>query len=369
MSDAIDMDAISPYLRTCAQSGASDLHLKAESQPKVRISGRLVPLDAPILTGPELERMIFGVMPASAQETLRRTGAADFAISADGIGRFRGNAYRAKGNLALVLRKVIDVPPGLTSLGVPPMVARLALEPRGLVLVTGPTGSGKTTTLSAMVDLINSQREVHILTLEDPIEVLHGDKRASVSQRELGTDTDSFSSALRAAMREDPDVILIGEMRDPETVSAALSAAETGHLVMSTMHTTDSVETINRIIDFFPPHQQQQTRAILAQSLRGVICQRLLLRQDGQGRVPAMEIMVNSVRIAEAITDPEKTYTIADIVAESGFDGMQSFDGHLLRLVLDDVVNVDEAKSSATSRPDFVLSLRQAGLDPAMVGV
>jgi len=242
------------------------------------------------------------------------------------------------------------------------VLANLALEPRGLVLVTGPTGSGKTTTLAGMVDHINSNREVHVVTIEDPIEVLHFDKLAMINQREVRVDTDDFSVALRAAMRQDPDVILVGEMRDAETVKAALAAAETGHFVMSTLHTTDAEETVNRIIDFFPPHEQKQVRLGLAGSLRGVICQRLVPRADGEGRCVAMEILINTGRIAEAISDSDKTSTITQLVGEGAFYGMQTFDQHLVSLIRDGVVTLEAAMSASSHPHDLTVELRRLGL-------
>ncbi|MFN2589313.1 MAG: type IV pilus twitching motility protein PilT [Actinomycetota bacterium] len=233
--------------------------------------------------------------------------------------------------------------------------------PRGLVLVTGPTGSGKTTTLAAMVDHINSTRPCHILTIEDPIEVLHPDRVATVNQRELGVDTESYIDAMRAAMREDPDVILIGEMRDTETVGAALAAAETGHLVLSTLHTTDAVETVNRVIDFFPRSHQHQVRVSLASVLKGLLCQRLVARVAG-GMVPAVEVMVTNGRIMDRIVDPNVTAEIHDIIQQGASYGMQTFDQALLRLVRDGVVTIEDAKTAATKAHDFELMLQQAGL-------
>jgi twitching motility protein PilT len=265
------------------------------------------------------------------------------------------------------MRLVGDKPMSLAALGLPDVIHRLALEPRGLVLVTGPTGSGKTTTLAAMVDAINEARAVHVLTLEDPIEVVHHDKMASVNQREMGTDTLDWAIALRAAMRQDPDVILIGEMRDAETVKAALSAAETGHFVMSTLHTTDAKETVNRIIDFFPPHEQKQVRLAMAASLKGIVCQRLMPKANGQGRAVVMEIAVNTPRLAEAIADPDRTDTIDDIVAGGGFSGMQTFDQHLLTMVLDGTVSINDAKLTSSRAHDFSVMMKRAGIDPLLV--
>ncbi len=242
------------------------------------------------------------------------------------------------------------------------LVDELIHKPHGIILVTGPTGSGKTTTLAGMVDKINTEREVHLVTVEDPIEVLHEDKLAMINQREVRVDTENFGVALRAAMRQDPDVILIGEMRDQETVHAALSAAETGHFVMSTLHTQDAKETINRIIDFFPPHEQKQIRLSLAGALRGIVCQRLVPRADGSGRALAMEVCVNTGRIADAIADPDKTSTIGDLIKEGGFYGMQSFDMHLVELIRDGVVGLHDGMAVASNPHDLTVELRRLGL-------
>jgi len=251
--------------------------------------------------------------------------------------------------------------PTFDELGLPPAVKDLADLPRGLILVTGPTGSGKTTTLACMIEHINTTKPCHILTIEEPIEVVHSDKVATINQREIGMDTESYAKAMRSAVRQDPDVILIGEMRDPDTVFAALAAGETGHLVLSTLHTTDAVETVNRIVDFFPPYQQHQVRVTLASVLRGIMCQRLVPRKDG-GRVPAIEVMVNNGRIADRIVDSRRTPEITDIIAEGGFYGMQTFDQHLLQLVKDDVVSVEDAMIASSKPHDFTLMLEQAGI-------
>ncbi|GAA1156744.1 PilT/PilU family type 4a pilus ATPase [Nocardioides aquiterrae] len=358
---------IAPFLHAVVVNHGSDLHLKVGSPPRVRISGSLVPLEVEPLTAAGVEALVRETMPADVEATFDNTNEADYALSVPGIGRFRVNAFRSRGAVGCVLRLVGDEPQPLAALGMPDVIRRLALEPRGLVLVTGPTGSGKTTTLAAMVDAVNETRPVHILTIEDPIEVIHRDKVASVNQRELGTDTADWGVALRAAMRQDPDVILIGEMRDADTVRAALSAAETGHFVMSTLHTTDAKETVNRVIDFFPPFEQKQVRLALAASLRGIVCQRLVPRADGTGRVVAMEVAVNTPRLAEAIADPERTDTVPDIVADGGYSGMQTFDQHLVRLVLDGIVSVPDAKIVSSNTHDFGVMLKRAGVDPALV--
>jgi twitching motility protein PilT len=287
---------------------------------------------------------------------------ADFAYSVPGLGRFRANAFRQRGSVALVFRLVRTSAASFGQLGVPDVVGRLALEHRGLVLVTGPTGSGKTTTLAAMIDHINTTRECHIITIEDPIEVLHSDKKAIISQREVRSDTLDFTAALRGAMRQDPDVIMVGEMRDIETVRAALSAAETGHLVLATLHTVDAQDTINRIIDFFTPHEQSQVRATLSQTLRGIISQRLVRRGDGSGRTLAAEIMVNHGRIAEAIVDPSSQPPILDLITDGEYYKMQTFDQHLFQLVQEQTVTVDDAVAIATRPHDLLVSLRNAGV-------
>jgi twitching motility protein PilT len=353
---------LEPYLRALVELLGSDLHCKVGSPPRVRIDGSLRKLQAPVLTAADTEQMLREVLRADLQEQFARTNEVDFAYSLAGVGRFRVNAFRSRGTVGLVLRRVAVGAIALEDLGLPPAVGQLALEPRGLVLVTGPTGSGKTTTLAAMIDRINTSREVHVVTIEDPIEVLHEDKLSMINQREVGIDTGGFSPALRAAMRQDPDVILVGEMRDEETVRAALSAAETGHFVMSTLHTTDAQETINRIVDFFPPHEQQQVRVALAGVLRGIVAQRLVPRADGLGRCCIAEVCVATGRIGEAIIDPSKTNTITELISQGGYYGMQTFDQHLVALVRDGVVTV-EAASAVASRPhDLSVELRRLGL-------
>ncbi|HSP38288.1 MAG TPA: PilT/PilU family type 4a pilus ATPase [Frankiaceae bacterium] len=351
-----------PFLRALVECGGSDLHCKVGSPPRVRIDGRLRKLQTRDLAAADTEAMVREVLRDDLVEEFERTNEADFAYSIRGVGRFRVNAFRARGAAGLVFRRVSVGAIPLEELGLPTVLGTLALEPRGLVLVTGPTGSGKTTTLAGMVDHVNSNREVHIVTIEDPIEVLHFDKIAMVNQREVRVDTEDFTTALRAAMRQDPDVILVGEMRDAETVKAALAASETGHFVMSTLHTTDAAETINRIIDFFPPHEQKQVRLSLAAALRGIICQRLVPRADGEGRCVAMEIAVNTGRIADAIADPDKTGSIQQLVSEGGFYGMQTFDQHLVSLIRDGVVTMEAAMEASTSPHDLTVELRRLGL-------
>jgi twitching motility protein PilT len=296
----------------------------------VRVRGRLSAIEgAPTLTPTDTREIIYSILSNDQRQRLETNLQIDFAYSIPGRARFRVNAYFQRAALGAAFRLIpFEISP-LEQLGLPPAVAEFAKKPRGIVLVTGPTGSGKTTTLAGMIDHINSNKEVHVVTIEDPIEVLHFDKLAMVNQREVRVDTEDFVTAMRAAMRQDPDVILVGEMRDHETVKAGLAAAETGHFVMSTLHTTDAAETINRIIDFFPPHEQKQVRLALAASLRGIICQRLVPRADGEGRCVVMEIAVNTGRIADAIADADKTSTIPALIADGTYYGMQTFDQHL----------------------------------------
>jgi twitching motility protein PilT len=354
----LDLTAL---LQKLAESYGSDLHLTVGSPPVMRVDGELHRLEGKPLTPEDTRLIADAITPTDRRERLEQRKEADFAHSLAGVGRFRVNVFHQRGSVALVLRRVRVGSASYEELALPGVVGQLADAPRGLVLVTGPTGSGKTTTLAAMIDQINATKRVHILTVEDPIEVLHRHRQASVSQREVGVDTDSYVDAMRAAMRQDPDVILIGEMRDSETVAAALAAAETGHFVLSTLHTTDSVETINRVVDFFPPFQQHQVRVTLASVLRGVVCQRLV-RKLGGGRIPIIEVMVNNGRIAERILDSTRTHEIAAIVAEGEFYGMQTFDQSLLSHIRKNLVSIDDAMESATSPHDLSLMLEQAGV-------
>ena len=354
--------SVIPFLHALASTGGSDLHIKVGSAPRIRVDGRLRKLQVPPLTPADTRNMVAQVLPEDMVATFRNTHEADFAFSLSGVGRFRVNAYVARGTESLVFRRVAAGATPMGELGLPPVIGDLSLEPRGLVLVTGPTGSGKTTTLASMVDLINTHREVNIITIEDPIEVLHPDKKAIISQREVRSDTLDFNSALRGAMRQDPDVIMVGEMRDIETVRAALSAAETGHLVLATLHTVDAQDTINRIIDFFTPHEQSQVRATLSQTLQGIVSQRLVRKKDGTGRALVAEIMVNHGRIAEAIVEPSSQPPITDLIAEGEYYKMQTFDQHLFELVRDGVVSLDDAVAISSRPHDLQVSLRNAGV-------
>lgn len=352
---------LTSLLRTLADNDGSDLHLKVGAPPIMRIDGELRRTDQPRLKPEDTERLAESIMPPERRSQLIGQKEADFALTVPGVGRFRVNVFRQRGATSIVLRRVRIGSPSFEELGLPPIASTLADAARGLILVCGPTGAGKTTTLAAMVEHINDTRPCHIVMLEDPIEVVHLDRMATVNQREIGVDTDNFAVAMRAVVRQDPDVILVGEMRDQETVQAALAAAETGHLVLSTLHTLDAVETVNRIVDFFPPWQHHQIRVTLASVLVGALCQRLVPCVDG-GRRPAVEVMVVNGRVADRIVDQDRTPEINSIIAEGKFYGMQSFDQSLLGLVQDKHVSIEEARLHASNPHDFGLMLEQAGL-------
>jgi len=339
------------------------------SPARLRLNGELRRIGGePAIDGEDMEDLSRSIMRERQWARFEAHFEADFAYSVPSLGRFRVNAFRQRGTVSMVFRHVRPGTQSLADLGLPDSVRRLAEEQRGIVLVTGPTGCGKTTTLAAMIDHINSTRECHIVTVEDPIEVLHRDNLASVSQREVGFDTESFLVALRSALREDPDVILVGEMRDPETVETALTAAETGHLVLSTLHTVDAVETINRIIDFFPPSQQRQARISLAAALRGTICQRLIPTADGRARVPALEIMIVNGRIQQCIVEPVHTSNIADIVAEGDYYGMQTFAQSLVQLLSEGLIDLEGALEAAPNSHDLRIMLQRQGVAQAVLG-
>jgi twitching motility protein PilT len=360
------VQTVNEYLTHLVEAGGSDLHLKSGGPAFVRVDGDLRPITKlPPVSAGDCERMAYEMMDARLREVFETDNEADFAHSIPGVGRFRINAFRQRGSVGVVARRVLPGSPDFASLGLPPAVRKLADEHRGLVLVTGPTGSGKTTTTAAMISHINTTRRCHIVTLEDPIEVMHRDDHAIIDQREVGVDTSDFSSGLKAVSRQDPDVIFIGEMRDLETVTAALQAAETGHFVLSTLHTTDARETVNRIVDMYPKEQQNQARLSLANSLKGIVCQRLVPRATGQGRVAVVEVMVMTTRIYEFVMDPEQLPLIEDAIAEGGYYGMQTFDQHLLQLYADGEVALRDALAAATSPHDFRVALRGAGLATA----
>jgi twitching motility protein PilT len=351
---------INSLLEKAVKNGASDLHIKVGSPPIARIDGNLAPLEGEDrMSKEEVVKIAFSVMTESQRNEFNTEHEIDMSYSVPGLGRFRCNCYYQRGTIGLVLRviplKILD----LEELLMPLITKKVALEPRGLILVTGTTGSGKSTTLASMIDYINANRTVNIITIEDPIEYLHNDKKSIVSQREIGQDALSFAKALRSSLRQDPDVILVGEMRDFETIKTALDAAETGHLVLSTLHTTDTVETINRIISVFPPYQHKQVRAQLASVLKAVISMRLIPKADGSGRVPAVEILVNTATIRSCIEDPEKTKNIHDYIAEGVSQyGMQTFDQSLLSLFKSELITYEEAINIATNPDDFALKLK-----------
>jgi twitching motility protein PilT len=352
---------LNPLLRRAVELGASDVHLKVGLPPILRRDGALGPLEEyPVLSDRDVEAVVevIGRRSPERLQAFRQTGDLDVAYQDEDLPRFRVNAFRQRGHISLALRVIPKNVPTFEALHMPQGVRRLAEEHRGLVLVTGATGSGKTTTLAAMIDHINRSRQQHIVTIEDPIEILHSDHSCIVNQREIGLDTTDFAQALRRALRQDPDVILIGELRDAETAQTALQAAESGHLVLSTMHTVDAAETVGRMVEFFPEGKQQMIRSIIAGVLRGIISQRLLPRIAG-GRVAAVEVMVTNSRIADLIRENQPE-SITDAIEEGAFFDMQSFTQALLDLVVSDDVDQEVAANAATNRHDFLVSLERA---------
>jgi twitching motility protein PilT len=351
---------INDLLKVAAASGASDLHLKVGSYPMMRVNGSLyVASEAKRLERADTEAMAQAMFTPEHLEKFRKTQEVDLAYSVAGLGRFRVNVFQQRGTVGMALRVIPTRIRTVDELGLPPVLKRIASEERGLVLVTGTTGSGKSTTLAAMIDYINSTRSTHIMTVEDPIEYLHRDHHSIVNQREVAVDTKSFSHALRSALRQDPDVILVGEMRDFETVETALLAAETGHLVFSTLHTLDATETVNRIITVFPPHQQRQVRIQLASVLKAAISQRLLPRADGLGRVPAVEVMISTAFIRDAIVDKDKTSMIHQAIAAGTSQyGMQTFDQSIFSLYQQGFVTLEEALRWASNVDEFKLKVQ-----------
>jgi twitching motility protein PilT len=349
---------INLLLQRAADAGASDIHLKAGRPPILRHDGQLAPLDDwPVLREADLEAILEAICAGtpSRLETFRRSGELDTAYSQEKLPRFRINGFRQRGSISFAFRVIPQEIPGFTSLGLPAGVQKLADEQRGLILVTGATGSGKTTTLAAIIDHINRTRTQHIVTIEDPIEIMHEDHQCIINQREVGLDTTSFHEALRRGLRQDPDVILIGELRDAETAETALQAAESGHLVLSTLHTVDAAETLGRMIEFFPAIKQPQIRSILAGVLRGVVSQRLLPKANG-GRIPAVEVMVVNARIQDLVRDG-KTEEIPEAIEEGVFFSMQTFTKALIDLVLAGEVDRDVAANAASNRHDFLIAL------------
>ena len=350
---------IDELLKAVVAKKASDLHLKVGNNPIVRVDGHLEPLDPNLkLSQEDVVSIAFSIMNNQQKQRFKERFEIDLAYSAPGLGRFRVNVYQQRGTVNLVFRAVPTKILTIQELHLPAVIEKMAAETRGMILVTGTTGSGKSTTLASIIDEINRTRTENVITIEDPIEFLHRDRKCLVSQREIGADTESFSVALRSALRQDPDVILVGEMRDFETISTALVAAETGHLVLSTLHTVDATETVNRIISVFPPYQQKQIRLQLAGILKGVISQRLVPRADGQGRVPAVEVMVATQTIKESIIDPEKTRRIHDVIAAGTSQyGMQTFDQSLAALCREKLVSQEEAMRWCSNPDDFALKM------------
>ena len=351
---------LTEILKIALKGGASDIHVKSGLPPMFRVDGALVPLkNGERLMPDDIAKMAFSILNPVQKQRFEEDREVDLAHGIPGLGRFRVNVFQQRGTIGIVFRVIPFGVKTIEELHLPKIVEKIAEEHRGLILVTGTTGSGKSTTLAAMLEYINSQRTSHIMTVEDPIEFLIRDRRSIVNQREIGVDTHSFANALRAALRQDPDVILVGEMRDFETIETALTAAETGHLVMSTLHTLDATETINRIISVFPPYQQKQVRLQLAAILKAVVSQRLVPRSDGKGRVPALEVMISTARIRECIGDKDRTKEIPDAIAK-GFTtyGMQTFDQSLMSHVKSGLITYEEALKHVSNPDDFALRFR-----------
>ncbi len=350
---------LNEILTIAVKAKGSDIHIKSGLPPVVRINGKLHPIpNAQRLAVETVNTMAYGMMNERQKGIFEYQYEVDLAYGVGGLGRFRVSVYRQRGSISMVFRAIPVTVPTLETLNLPPVLKKICAEERGLVLVTGTTGSGKSTTLAAMIDYINERRSCNIITIEDPVEYLHKDKKSIISQREVGLDTLSFSSALRSSLRQDPDVILVGEMRDLETIETAMNAAETGHLVMSTLHTLDAAETINRIISVFPPFHQRQVRMQLSGVVKGVVSQRLVPRMDGKGRVPAVEVMLGTARIRDCIDDKEKTKQIPEAIGQ-GFVtyGMQTFDQSLMQLYTKKFISYDEALRQSSNPDDFALKV------------
>ena len=340
----------------------SDLHLKAGTPPAARVRGLLTYLEGwETLRPADTEGFLKEIIPEDLLPEFKHDGEADFSYTVPTVGRFRVNAFKQRGSVSIVMRFIPFGVPKFEDLKLPEAIARLAQEERGIILVTGTTGSGKSTTLASMIDLVNHSMHKHIVTIEDPIEFLHKDDKSIINQREVGTDTVSFARALRRVLRQDPDIILIGEIRDAESAQIALSAAETGHLVLSTLHTVDATETINRMIDLFPPHERAQVRTMLAGTLKGIVGQRLIRTTDG-GRTAVCEIMVTTGRMQDFIMDPAQTGQIQQAIAEGEYYGMQTFDQALLKLIEEDRVEYEEALKASSRPQDFKLMVQATGI-------
>jgi twitching motility protein PilT len=353
---------IKAYLEEVVKRNASDLHIKVGTCPTVRVDGELEPLDAPPPTMDEVQAGCDQILTPKQKKEFDETSEVDFAFGVPGLARFRANFYKQRGSPAMVFRLIPFDPPKVSGLNLPKAIEELALRPRGLVLVTGTVGSGKSTTLAAMIRTINDTMRRNIITVEDPIEFLHRDNKSLISQREVGSDTETFSAALRHILRQDPDVILIGEIRDQATMSIALTAANTGHLVFSTLHTTDAPQAVNRVISFFPPHQHQEIRFLLATSLQAIVSLRLVPRADGTGRVPATEVMIATETVKEYLVDAAKIPMIKSVIEESVTEyGMQSFDQSLLSWYNQGVITLEEALHNASS--PTALQIKAKGIE------
>ena len=351
---------INELLKKAVSQTASDVHIKVGSPPILRVTGELIPMsDEERISQQDAMKIAFSVMSPGQREIFKQKNEIDLAYSVPGLGRFRCNVFIQRGTIGLVFRVISMRIPSVEELNLPEVIKKIAMEERGLVMVTGTTGSGKSTTLATMIDYINMNRTCNIVTIEDPIEYLHRDKKSIVNQREIGSDTESFGKALRSALRQDPDVILVGEMRDFETIQTALIAAETGHLVFSTLHTIDATETVNRVIAVFPPYQHKQVRMQLSSVIKGIISMRLMPRADGKGRVPAVEVMIATATIKDCILDQDKTKLIPDVIAQSKIHyGMQTFDQSLFDLFKSGLITYEEALRRASSPDDFVLRVK-----------
>lgn len=350
---------LNEILTIAFKAKSSDIHIKTGLPPIVRIDGRLHPIpNAQRLSADFVSEAAQSMMNERQKRLFDENSEVDLAYAVSGLGRFRVSVYRQRGTVAMVFRSISFIIPTMEGLNLPPVIQKICREERGLILVTGTTGSGKSSTLAAMIDYINNHRTCNIITIEDPVEFLHRDNKCIISQREIGSDTPSFSSALKGALRQDPDVILVGEMRDYETIETAMTAAETGHLVMSTLHTMDAAETINRIIGVFPPYHQRQVRIQLSGIIKAVISQRLVPKIDGKGRVPAVEVMLASSRVRECIDDKDKTKQLNDAISQGYVTyGMQTFDQSLMRLFSSKLISYEEALRQSSNPDDFALKV------------
>jgi twitching motility protein PilT len=356
------MPTLPELLKTLVEMDGSDLHISIGTPPQVRVHGHLQRLQMPEMQPAETKQLVYSVLTDSQKKRFEESLELDFSFGIKGLARFRGNVFNQRGAVGAVYRLIPEKIRTFGELGLPPVLATLAERPRGLVLITGPTGSGKSTTLAAMLDKINSERHDHILTIEDPIEYLHSDKQSIVSQREVGTDTREVAEAVRRALRQGPDVLVVSDVVDLPTLQAVLAAASTGHLVLATMPTTSTTETVTRVVDFFPPHQQKQARHALAGALRLVLSQRLLERADGKGRTAAFEVLVNTPKVYDCIVDPERHTALERLIAEGEYHGMQTFDQALFELFKNGLVSLRDALSVAAQPEELRLQLQQAGL-------